>query len=118
MNGLAEFFPPHVIAMSHVLISKSVTPSTLSNYASGLLRFTKFCDDYKIPERFRMPASEALLTVFVTCHATGSVSSSTLHHWLLGLELWQEINGAPWLGCSTLKWVVKVVVLLCQFITS
>jgi len=118
MNGLAEFFPPHVIAMSRVLISKSITPSTLSNYTSGLLRFTKFCDDYKIPERFRMPASEPLLTVFVTCHVTGSVSSSTLHHWLLGLELWHEINGAPWLGRSTLKRAVKVVELLHPFITS
>jgi len=118
MNGLAEFFPPHVIAMSRVLISKSITPSTLSNYTSGLLRFTKFCDDYKIPERFRMPASEPLLTVFVTCCATGSVSFSTLHHWLLSLELWHEINGAPWLGHSTLKRAVKVIELLCPFITS
>src|SRR5882724_1462664 len=118
MNSLAEFFPPHVIAMSRVLISKSVTPLTLSNYASGLLRFTKFCDDYKIPELFCMPASEALFTMFITCHATGSVSSSTLRHWLLGLELWHRINGAPWLSHSTLKWVVKVVDLLRPFITS
>src|SRR5882724_4450291 len=65
------------------------------NYSSGLLRFTKFCNDYKILEWFRMPASEALLTVLITCHATGSVSSSTLRHWLLGLELWHEINGSP-----------------------
>ena len=65
-----------------------------------------------------MPASEALLTMFVTCCVTGSVSSSTLHHWLLGLELWHEINGAPWLGRSTLKRAVKVVVLLRPFITS
>ena len=112
MNGLTEFFPPHLIAMSHILISKSVTPLTLSNYASGLLRFTKFCNDYKIPESFRMPASEALLTMFITCCTTASVSSLTLWHWVLGLELWHEINGAPWLSCSTLKWAVKVVNLL------
>src|SRR5882724_10117716 len=99
--------------MLHILISKSVTPLTLSNYASGLLRFTKFCDDYKIPESFHMPASEALLTMFITCHTTALVSSSTLCHWLLGLELWHEINSSPWLGHSTLKWVVKVVDLFC-----
>jgi len=54
-----------------------------------------------------MPASEALLTMFITCHGTASVSSSTLHHWLLGLELWHAINGAPWLGHSTLRRAVK-----------
>jgi len=47
--------------------------------------------------------------MFITCHGTASVSSSTLCHWLLALKLWQEINGGPWLGCSTLKCAVKVV---------
>jgi len=82
--------------MSRVLISKSVTPR-LYPIHKWSVKIHKFCDDYKILEQFHMPASEALLTVFVTCRATGSVSSSTLRHWLLSLELWHEINGAPWL---------------------
>jgi len=60
MNSLVNFFPPHLIAMSYTLIIKSVTSSTLSNYVSSLLIFSKFCDDYKIPESFHMPASKAL----------------------------------------------------------
>jgi len=81
--------------MSHVLISKSITPLTLSNYASGLLRFSKFCDNYNIPELFRMPTSEALLTMFITCHGTASIASLALHHWILGLELWHKMNSTP-----------------------
>jgi len=108
MNSLLQFFPHRIIAMSHVLLSKYVAPMMLSNYSSGLLCFCWFCDDYSIPEPLRMPASEALLTLFITCHGMGSMSASTMHHWLLSLELWHEINSAPWCGRSTLKCAVKV----------
>src|SRR5882724_13015700 len=50
MNALALFFPPHLITMSRTILSRSVATSTLSNYSSGLLRFSRFCDDYQIPE--------------------------------------------------------------------
>src|SRR5882672_7548465 len=56
-----------------------------------------------------MPALEALLTMFITCQGAASVSMSTMHHWLLGLELWHEINGAPWHGHSILEWAMKVI---------
>ena len=108
MNSLSNFFPPHIIAMWRVLLSRYVAPSTLANYSSGLLRFSCFCDDYHIPEPYHMPASEALLTLFIMCHGAASVSASMMQHWLLGLELWHEINSTPWCGHSTLKCVVKV----------
>ena len=112
MNALASFFPPHLIAMSCTILYKSVATSTLSNYSSGLLWFSQFCDDYQILELLRMPASEALLTIFITCRGTVSISASTIRHWLLGLELWHEINGAPWFGCLTLRRAVKVTSIL------
>ena len=112
MNGFIKFFPPHLIARSHSFISKSITPSTLSNYASGLLILSKFCDNYNIPELFHMPTSKALLTMFITCHGMASISSLTLHHWLLGLELWHEINGILWHGHFTLRCAVKAAALL------
>src|SRR5882724_443152 len=109
MNALSAFFPAHVIAMSQTLLSKSVSPTTLTNYSSGLMCFSRFCDDYHIPESLRMPTSEALLTMFIMCRGMASVSAMTMCHWLLGLELWHEINGTPWCGCSTLKQAVKVI---------
>ena len=87
MNSLSNLFPPQIIAMSHVLLPKSIAPETLSNYSSGLQPFSHFCDDYHIPKPLHMPASEALLTLFTTCHGTGSMSASMMHHWLLSLEL-------------------------------
>jgi len=103
MNSLSDFFPPHLITMCCCLLSKSVVPVTLSNYATGLFRFSQFCDDYNIPKAFCMPASEALVTMYITCHGTASISASTMQHWLLGLELCHEIHSAPWLGHSNLK---------------
>ena len=103
MDALMLFFPPQLIAIPHILLSRSLALSTLTNYSSGLTHFSHFCDDYHIPEALHMPASEALLTMFITCHGTASVLCSTMCHWLLGLELWHEINGTPWCGCSTLR---------------
>src|SRR5882724_9151725 len=112
MNSLLNFFPPQIIAMSCVLLSRSIAPTTLTNYSSGLLCFSHFCNDYHIPKPFCMLASESILTLFITCHGMASMSMSTVHHWLLGLELWHEINGAPWCGHSTLKHAVKVTSLV------
>jgi len=113
MNSLVEFIPPHLITMSCVLILESVTTSTLSNYVSRLLNFCKFGDNYNIPESFCIPASEALLTMFITCGGGASVSSSTMHHWPLGLELSHKINSALWLSHSMLKQAIKVTAFHC-----
>jgi len=61
MNSLMNFFPPWLIAMSH-LLSKSIALSTISNYSSDLMPFSQFCDDYHIPKSLHMLASESLLT--------------------------------------------------------
>ena len=112
MNSLLNLFPPHLIIMSQVVLSKSVALSTLSNYLASLIRFMRFFDDYAIPESFCMPVSEPILTMFITCQGTASVSKSTMHHWLLGIKLWYEINGAPWHGRAVLKRAVKVMFFL------
>ena len=108
MNSLATFLPPHLILQACSLITKSIVPGTLGNYAAGLLRFTQFCDEHCIPEVLRMTASEAILTLFVTAKGAHIVSATTIKHWLLRLELWHTINGAPWLGGSALRRALKV----------
>ena len=90
MNSLMEFFPPRLIAMSHILVSKSVATSTLSNYSSSLICFSWFCDDYHVPEQLQMLASEALLLLFITCWAMASVSASTMQC-ITTLWLWVGI---------------------------
>jgi hypothetical protein len=95
--------PPHLSLRRRLVMTKAIKPSTLSNYAAGLVRFTKFCDDYHIPENDRMPASEILLATFVTTRGAGSVGGGAITSWLAGLQLWHLVNNAPWHGAALLK---------------
>ena len=113
LNSLATLVPSDVILQARFLLSKSVTPNTLNTYAAGLLRFTQFCDEYRIPKNLHMPASEDLLVLFVSARGAFKVSAGTIKQWLLGLEFWHVINGAPWHGASALKHIVKVLVTPC-----
>src|SRR5882724_11398824 len=72
--------------------------STSSSYLAGLICFTKFCDNFKIPEQDRMPTSKFLLLMFITIHGSGTVGNSAMKMWLEGLRLWHTINDAPWHG--------------------
>ncbi|KAJ6605156.1 DNA breaking-rejoining enzyme [Mycena vulgaris] len=45
-----------------------------------------------------MPASEALLSLFISNSGAGQVSAGTVSSWLSGLQLWHQVNGAPWYG--------------------
>ena len=40
-------------------------------------------------------------------HGASHAALGTMRHWLLGLELWHHINGAPWFGAHALTRAVK-----------
>ena len=82
MNRAAENFPPETITCKRFVLTQCVKPETLSNYSAGLLHFTCFCDDFRIPEATRMPAKESLLCRFITSHGAGHVGKGTLTSWL------------------------------------
>ena len=103
MNAESSQFPPEVIIHRRLVMSRCVLPNTLKNYASGLTQFTKFCDDFHILETDHMPASEVLLSTFITTHRAGSVGKGAVKTWVLGLELWHRINGSPWYGGTELQ---------------
>src|SRR5882672_4080678 len=54
-----------------------------------------------------MPMPEWLLSTFITTRGAGAVGAGTLRTWLLGLQLWHVINGAPWHGGAHLKQEVQ-----------
>ena len=56
-----------------------------------------------LPENLCMPASEALLSIFITTQGDGSISKGTICQWVSGLKLWHQINDAPWLGRAILE---------------
>lgn len=97
----SETSPESVDTLSHVILA-SLEPNTLKNYGAGLLRFNQHCDCLGIPETLRMPASDALLAVFVA-KWSGIVSRSTIDTWIAGLSFWHTLNGAPWLGAKMLR---------------
>src|SRR5882672_9382663 len=43
----------------------------------------------------------------MTERATGAMGAGALRMWLLGLQLWHVINGAPWHGGAHLKWAIQ-----------
>jgi len=108
LDEATRLFPIHCMIRRRLLISKCVLPSTLSSYAAGLIRFTKFCDDYNVPEADRMPASEFILSMFITVRGAGSVGNSAMKTWLEGICLWHTINDAPWHGSRLLQCTLKV----------
>jgi len=107
MNAEVSRFPPDIIIRRRLVMARSILPNMLKNYASGLTRFTKFCDDFHIPESERMPASDFLLSTFITTHGAGSVGKGALKTWVLGLELWHRINSAPWFGGAELQRAIE-----------
>ena len=53
-----------------------------------------------------MPNSESLLSHFIASCGAASVSKSAMQSWLEGLQIWNQINEAPWNGSHSLKRVV------------
>src|SRR5882724_3957979 len=107
LDETSRLFPAHTIIRCHLVIANSVLLSTLSNYAASLICFTRFCDDFHVPEEIHMPAPETLLSTFICTGAARSVSLSTMKTWIEGLRLWHIINDAPWHGTLALSHTIK-----------
>ncbi|KAI6107296.1 hypothetical protein EDD16DRAFT_1695074 [Pisolithus croceorrhizus] len=85
---------------------QSLDVNTCSNYGTGLLRFTQFCDQTSVPESAHMPASTELLSLFST-HHTSQLSEKMLNNWLTGLHFWHIVNGASWNGNDMLHHIQR-----------
>ena len=101
-EDLRNHFAAETIDKWRSVMLASVEGDSLQNYGAGLLRFNQFCDNHGIPESSRMPASETLLSIFVSEMGAGKVSRGTVNSWLSGLAFWHQINNAPWHGGSIL----------------
>jgi hypothetical protein len=103
LRSLSASFAPDLIARWQQVLAASVDEGTHGLYGAGLLRFNHFCDLHNIPERHRMPASEELLSIFISSYGAGHVASGTVSTWLAGLQLWHAFNNAPWHGAALLS---------------
>ncbi|KAJ7255614.1 DNA breaking-rejoining enzyme [Mycena rebaudengoi] len=103
LRSLFDTFNPDLILRWQAVLSSSVDDSTHGSYGAGLLRFNHFCDLHNIPEDQRMPASESILSIFISSYGAGKVASGTVSSWLAGLQLWHSVNLAPWHGAALLS---------------
>jgi len=99
---LETSLPPTLVNIAYHTVHSALAASTRTTYAAGLLRFTQFCDSWRISEDARMPASQALIVAFVA-QCTGAYGGNTVRSWLAGVRSWHIINGATWNGDS--DWV-------------
>jgi hypothetical protein len=95
---LSTSFSPELISRWQDVMVASVDEGTRGNYGAGLLRFNHFCDLHHIAESDRMPASESLLSIFVSSYGAGHVASGTVNSWLAGLQLWCQQSSLAWCG--------------------
>lgn len=102
-SSLDSQLPPSAILKLFKVILFSLDESTCSNYGTGLLHFTQYCDSHSIPEHSQMLASEILLSSFAASTAV-SVSKSALNNWA-SLQYWHVVNGAAWHGSNMLHHV-------------
>ena len=102
-NSQASLFLPEIIIHRQLVMENCILQNTLKNYAAGLSHFIKICNDFAVPEMKCMPASEILLSTFISTHGAGLVGKSAMKSWLLGVKLWHRINNAPWHGVPVLS---------------
>lgn len=84
----------------------SLEEKTCSNYGTGLLRFTQFCDSHNISEADRCPASEVIISAFIASYAN-LCSLDCINRWLSGIKWWHTFQGAEWNGRDMLATVKK-----------
>lgn len=68
---------------------------TLAMYGTGVLVFHVFCDEKRVPDAQRAPASSLLMTAFLAS-AAGAYSGATLAAYFYGVRAWHLIHGARW----------------------
>ena len=68
---------------------------TRATYGTGLLMWHCFCDEKGISERGRAPASQALLSAFIT-HMATSYAGKTISNYLNGVRAWHILHSVPW----------------------
>ena len=77
------------------VMSHAWEEDTRETYGSGLLVYHVYCDGKSIPDRERAPASQLLLSGFVSTLAA-SYSGKTISNYFYGIQAWHILHGMSW----------------------
>lgn len=78
------------------VLAQAYAESTAGTYGTGLLAYHVFCDIKQIAEDQRAPASQLLLSSFISALA-GAYAGRTLSNYIYGVRAWHLIHGVAWL---------------------
>ncbi|EIN03361.1 hypothetical protein PUNSTDRAFT_139623 [Punctularia strigosozonata HHB-11173 SS5] len=76
-------------------MAQALAPSTAETYGAGLVAFHAFCDERRIAEEQRTPASATLMLAFLAALA-GLYAGSTVANYFYGVRAWHLIHGVTW----------------------
>ncbi|KAF5380028.1 hypothetical protein D9615_006170 [Tricholomella constricta] len=68
---------------------------TKESYGSGLLAWHVWCDSKEVPEQDRAPASQILISAFISS-LTGAFVGKTIRNYVYGLRAWHVVHSMPW----------------------
>ncbi|EIN10439.1 hypothetical protein PUNSTDRAFT_28409, partial [Punctularia strigosozonata HHB-11173 SS5] len=77
------------------VMAQALAPSTAETYGAGLVAFHAFCDERRIAEEQRTPASATLMLAFSAALA-GLYAGSTVANYFYGVRAWHLIHGVVW----------------------
>jgi hypothetical protein len=83
--------------LDHVfeVMSNAWADSTRETYSAGILVYHVYCDVRGLPEDRRAPASQQIITSFISSLA-GAYSGSTIHNYIHGVRAWHILHGLEW----------------------
>ncbi|KIL56020.1 hypothetical protein M378DRAFT_201055 [Amanita muscaria Koide BX008] len=101
-GDLADNLPAQVGAA----VALAWAPATRQRYDVSIQEFTQFCDNQRVPEEERLPASEMLLALFAAS-MVGEIAGATISGKIHALRAWHIRNNKQWKGAVLLQHVLK-----------
>ncbi|KAF5373260.1 hypothetical protein D9615_007476 [Tricholomella constricta] len=76
-------------------LALGLAEGTKESYGSGLLAWHVWCDAKDVPEQDRAPASQPLISAFITS-LTGAFAGKTIRNYVYGLRAWHVVHSLQW----------------------
>ncbi|KAF8172748.1 hypothetical protein BJ912DRAFT_837913, partial [Pholiota molesta] len=94
-NDTAPEIPQDDVERVINILAEGYAEGTKESYGSGLLAWHVWCDSKQIPEDQRAPATQLLLSAFISAMA-GAFSGKTIRNYVYGIRAWHVVHRLNW----------------------